>query len=403
MLSSKRNPNIDFAKGALIILVVAGHLLPGTIEGSFARFLIYFFHMPVFFAICGYLIPRSKLASTTPKELVAYYVPRVVIPWFLAVLIYYTLVNAPLFEEVSPETFAGAFICPYLHLWFIIAFVTFIAMTKAFIFIGSSIASIEDCSRNLMFKEGRSSARCAQFKRRRLRLLWIFLLTVATLISVSFLIYNQNTYATGEYTDAEYTVMHDFHFFYYIYFVFGMFLREYTPRFKPLMRKALYVVTTVLAAAIPFSYAFGGSPAGLALKYAFNLCLITCMIHAFENRSLPRNRFLENIGRNSLAYYLYLQAGKTITVHFFTYADNPVAYWCTAILLTFGIYLLIGALGKIPAVSRLFFGILPRRSRSKKSTGTSLEIRPYRVSPMEIPHPYGQSVRRRLSYDKSVV
>ena len=83
MGESKRNIFIDFIKGFLILLVILGHFLPGTLSENPARYVIYSFHMPAFFFISGMLYS----GHTSLKE----YGLRLGIPWLFAVQVYYGL------------------------------------------------------------------------------------------------------------------------------------------------------------------------------------------------------------------------------------------------------------------------------------------------------------------------
>lgn len=53
---SKRNEKTDMIKGLLIVLVIVGHILPGTLQDNIVRYTIYAFHMPVFIAWGGVFI-----------------------------------------------------------------------------------------------------------------------------------------------------------------------------------------------------------------------------------------------------------------------------------------------------------------------------------------------------------
>lgn len=63
-----RVDEIDIAKGLGILLVIVGHLLP---EDSWARQIIYSFHMPLFMILSGMVISdkkESKLSNNIKKE-----------------------------------------------------------------------------------------------------------------------------------------------------------------------------------------------------------------------------------------------------------------------------------------------------------------------------------------------
>ncbi|RMD65945.1 hypothetical protein D6817_05125, partial [Candidatus Pacearchaeota archaeon] len=81
-------PGIDGLKGTLILLVILGHLLQGDLMRTLPRYLIYSFHMPLFFAVSGYLL-RRKLGEQPPLLITKKYLFRVGIPWIVAVLTYY--------------------------------------------------------------------------------------------------------------------------------------------------------------------------------------------------------------------------------------------------------------------------------------------------------------------------
>lgn len=51
LLSKKHYTGIDFIKGCLILFVIAGHILQGSLSENPARYMIYGFHMPLFVAI----------------------------------------------------------------------------------------------------------------------------------------------------------------------------------------------------------------------------------------------------------------------------------------------------------------------------------------------------------------
>lgn len=67
----KRLFYLDVMKGILIILVILGHSIQDTISDYQNNFLfrfIYSFHMPLFFAISGYLTFKNKYDKTLLKK-----------------------------------------------------------------------------------------------------------------------------------------------------------------------------------------------------------------------------------------------------------------------------------------------------------------------------------------------
>lgn len=84
MVIAERNKSIDTLKGLLIFTVVLGHVLLGAIDGNPLRYLIYSFHMPVFFFISGYLLNIEKMKQTSIRDIVKKYWHRMLKPWCVA-------------------------------------------------------------------------------------------------------------------------------------------------------------------------------------------------------------------------------------------------------------------------------------------------------------------------------
>ena len=88
-----RNGNIDFIKGILVILVILGHVIPGVLQETFSRYFIYSFHMPLFIAVSGYLVPTQKLNYQSRIDILHKYWYRLIVPWICAVNIYISLLK----------------------------------------------------------------------------------------------------------------------------------------------------------------------------------------------------------------------------------------------------------------------------------------------------------------------
>lgn len=87
---SRRDESLDIAKGFGILLVVLGHCLDGLIASGFfpstlawpglTVFVIYLFHMPLFFVVSGHLASgKHRPAGPTLAKLI----PTIVYPYFL--------------------------------------------------------------------------------------------------------------------------------------------------------------------------------------------------------------------------------------------------------------------------------------------------------------------------------
>lgn len=87
----KWNYSIDVVKGILILLVILGHVILGTIQNNFIRFFIYTFHMPMFLFISGYLVNLNKLRLYSYSGLIKHYASRMLSWWLLAWYIFTTI------------------------------------------------------------------------------------------------------------------------------------------------------------------------------------------------------------------------------------------------------------------------------------------------------------------------
>ena len=133
-----RNENFDTLRGGLILCVILGHTLIGSLDANTIRGGIYFFHMPLFLAVTGYFI-NNKTLSLSMKKLAKKYWQRMVFPYLVAFLIYSAAVFLVSIQGGGwmltinrgqlPEIIAYI-LYPYYHLWFIPATVLFIFYTR---------------------------------------------------------------------------------------------------------------------------------------------------------------------------------------------------------------------------------------------------------------------------------
>lgn len=130
MENSNRNRNIDFFKGFLIILVIAGHFFPKGLKENAVKYVIYAFHMPLFFFVGGYLINLDKICNENWKKTLFRYAKRMVIPWLLAIQIYY-MINCLVDSTTacSVRSYVRQYAMPYYHLWYVPGFLFCVLMT----------------------------------------------------------------------------------------------------------------------------------------------------------------------------------------------------------------------------------------------------------------------------------
>lgn len=113
----QRNRTIDELKGLLILTVVLGHFLLGSFEDNPVKFVIYTFHMQVFFFLSGYLINLDKLATLKPYNFINHYWKRMLAIWCVAWLSY-SLLNYPVNLD-KVHALLKLIIYPYYHLWYV--------------------------------------------------------------------------------------------------------------------------------------------------------------------------------------------------------------------------------------------------------------------------------------------
>lgn len=123
----QRNNSIDAIKGTLILLVILGHLLLGTIEESITRYLINAFHMCLFMFISGYLINLQKLITLSGKELFIHYWGRMLKMWLIAFIVFslYQIFKYPNIKQICYLIYT-----PWYHLWYIPTLFSYIIITR---------------------------------------------------------------------------------------------------------------------------------------------------------------------------------------------------------------------------------------------------------------------------------
>ncbi|MBC5606376.1 acyltransferase family protein [Bacteroides difficilis] len=89
----KHNHSVDIVKGWGIIAVMLGHIFLGSAEENIPRYLIYAFHMPLFFFVSGYLLNTEKLGTLSLSQYIRKYAKRMLGWWFVAWVVYTVSVN----------------------------------------------------------------------------------------------------------------------------------------------------------------------------------------------------------------------------------------------------------------------------------------------------------------------
>lgn len=129
---SQRNNSIDFIKGFLMLLVIMGHWLQGNMNETLIRHFIYFFHMPLFFLISGFLIDYEKMKNRKVIYLFKRYF-QLGAPWLITSVIFLIIRNFSHIGDISYKDIIKIFYSPYYHLWYIIAYLAYITILLAYI------------------------------------------------------------------------------------------------------------------------------------------------------------------------------------------------------------------------------------------------------------------------------
>jgi acyltransferase len=79
-----RYASIDSLRGWLILLVMIGHLVLGSVHENVIRYSIYAFHMPLFIGLTGYLLNPDSLRKNSFFAALMRYWWRVLLPFAFA-------------------------------------------------------------------------------------------------------------------------------------------------------------------------------------------------------------------------------------------------------------------------------------------------------------------------------
>lgn len=266
--------NIDLIKGALIAFVFLGHYISGSLDDNIVRYLIYYFHMPLFLGISGFLVTHSKLGKPL-HGLAKTLVFRLIIPWLIASAFYIGIIIIKAYVQdgtVDVQLIIGMAVKPYYHLWYVPAYIIYIFVLKLLrckIGIGCGI---------LLTASG-----------------------VAALASYG--IYDACVADDGVIGAFFYDLRPQFFF----YFILGFVLREELQKGRIITRPFALSGAAVLCA-VGYALLFEAEVSDLArgaIALVGNGSTIALLARLSVLEKLPENKAVEQIGQNSLFIYLY--------------------------------------------------------------------------------------------------
>lgn len=114
-MATQRNYAIDWLKGALMLLVMLGHLSGTGVNYSPFKWTLYGFHMPMFMALSGYMLNIEKLRSDSFGALFGRYWARMILPWLVVFIVALPLVVS----HITPAAALQYALKPWNHLWFV--------------------------------------------------------------------------------------------------------------------------------------------------------------------------------------------------------------------------------------------------------------------------------------------
>jgi fucose 4-O-acetylase-like acetyltransferase len=120
---TRRIAGLDFLRGALLLSVIAGHIILGSFfakapDKNLARFVIYSIHMPLFLSLSGYLLTRESICSLTFPSLIKKYFFRLLLPWCLVFPFFFVPRMWLLSEEFRLRLLVRWLLYPMYHLWY---------------------------------------------------------------------------------------------------------------------------------------------------------------------------------------------------------------------------------------------------------------------------------------------
>ncbi|HEX3386607.1 MAG TPA: acyltransferase [Mucilaginibacter sp.] len=319
-MAAKRFENIDLLKGLLIILVMLGHILQGSLSENFSRYLIYSFHMPVFVGISGFLFNSSKINSVSFKELLSKYLFRIIIPWAIAVLVYDVITH---WGHITPSDLIHSFPYPYYHLWFIPAFLSWVFFT----WIAGKL---------------------------KIAISWLLVFSVA-ISYVFFMLTNYPTIYehTPDLSKPLDLILDTFRPRYYMFFVFGIYLRTHTVKISLALNISIALISF---AGIALLFFFPNKTGSISLFFLFNLSFLNILITKAREGFFPRSTSIEWVGVNSLAVYLW-HVIPIIIVKSLVGTGNLLLFYSVVVAAEILFVLLMAQLTKIKPVNKYLLGM----------------------------------------------
>jgi fucose 4-O-acetylase-like acetyltransferase len=272
------SPGLNTVKAILVLLVIFGHSI--NIYSNLQ--IVYFFHMPLFLSISGFLVKKSAFNNGLLGYLKKL-LNRAIIPWLIAFLAF---IPIALNNQPWSNFSISNILYPYYHLWYIPAYVF------AVIF--------------------------CYFTQKLKIPTWLILLFTALITSFWFVTYRNNVALPQ---DLPLYFLGDKRIYGYLFFFYlGFAIRNKIINFRP---NAWLLMATILLTGITILlFIFKHLPEyTLLLPYLFcNISLILFVIIYTAKQNWTNNPFIQFLNNQSLGIYLY---HPLFIFMAYQYLDNP--------------------------------------------------------------------------------
>lgn len=299
-----RNETIDVLKGILVIFVMIGHALLGSLDENGLRYLIYSFHMPLFIFISGYLINPTKLYQSKPKEVLFKYWHRMGKEWLIALLVYSAYLC--LIKGFSIKFLLRCLLIPYYHLWYVPVLLIMIALAILIEYLA------------------KSKERC--------------MLCYLVLSLFLFGLYSYSV--TNPILLTE--VIEHYRLQYFMFFYLGILCRDIkiSERNNKNVIITLFWGGVIVSSIIMTLYLFGISFSEYQRFFMLPICIVLCtgIVFPIICRNRLSSKVLSFIGKESLHFYLWHVIPLIVLKHLFK--STPYIYY-SVVLLCLGLVLLI--------------------------------------------------------------
>lgn len=303
--------------------MILGHVIQGKIDEAIWRTIIYSFHMPLFIGISGFLINVDKLVGLNLIALINKYLFRVIIPWTIAIVFYFSV---SVIQNHNSNIITGlikAFINPYYHLWFIPGFLNWIVLTW-------------------FLKKIKTGDK--------------LLLIIGLLLSLGSLIlkkYPEIYQDFGILKSGIDLILHTFRPYFYFFFVFGLVYRKLELK-RPKMLE--YILPLVCFAVVIYLFYHPTELLSIVNFFIFNCFLLSLVLKVSVHNLIRSNMTIEWIGLNSLAIYLWHLVPIMICTHVIG-TENLVFFYSATICLEIVFIISYRYLVRVRVLKKYVFGM----------------------------------------------